>query len=274
MVDPMVGLPTARLARTLDRSSATRYRLDRGHISHRTMSTLSASVGRKATNKKADVLLTQRLLNGAQHFLIPYAPLPEDGIPSTILDSVIEAFQERVVQGVKPDGRVNPNGSTWVKLLQVSTFFPRPPHVQAFLDMAGPAAQKVQSTWKVPTSVLLAQAAVESGWGRHVIGNAYFGIKGTTGTAGGVAFGTTEVIGGKTIKMTDTFRSYRNFEESADDYGRFLSGNARYSAAFTFATNPDRFVDEVAKAGYATDPNYAATVKSIIKSFRLTDYDK
>lgn len=238
------------------------------------MSALSASVGRDARNLKADVLLTQRLLNGALHFLIPYAPLPEDGIPSPALDSLLQAFQERVVLAKKSDGRMDPNGATWAKLVQVSTFFLRPAHVQAFLDMAAPAARQVQTTWKVPASVLLGQAAVESGWGRYVKGNAYFGIKGKSGTAGGVAFGTTEVIGGKTIKITDTFRAYKNFEESADDYGRFLNVNAGYRAAFSFTKDPPRFVDEVAKAGYATDPHYAATVKSIIKSFRLTDYDQ
>ena len=237
------------------------------------MSKLSASVGRDAANRKADVLLTQRLLNGALYFLIPYVPLPEDGVATPELGARLQVFQERIVQSKKPDGRMDPNGATWTKLVQVSTFFVRPEHVQAFLDMAAPAAKIVQGTWKVPASVLLAQAAVESGWGRHVIGNAYFGIKGKTGTAGGVTFGTTEVIGGKTIKMPDTFRAYKNFEEAADDYGRFLDANARYKTAFTFTQDPARFVDEVAKAGYATDPNYAATVKSIIKKVRKKSGD-
>ncbi len=236
---------------------------------------ISASVGRNAKNVTSDVLLTQRLLNGSLHVLIPFAPLPEDGVATAALSDLISAFQQRMFHTEKPDGRIDPGGTTWVRLVQVTTVLrPRPANVQSFLDMAAPAARRVQQTWKVPASVLLAQAAQESGWGAHVKGNAYFGIKGTTGTSGGIAFATTEVIGGETKSITDTFRAYKNFEEAADGYGQFLNENPKYKNAFTFTSDPLRFVDEVAKAGYATDPNYAANVKRIITSFHLTEYDK
>jgi flagellum-specific peptidoglycan hydrolase FlgJ len=151
---------------------------------------------------------------------------------------------------------------------------PRLKHVQAFLDMAGPSAREVAKKWKVPASVLLAQAALESGWGQHVKGNAYFGIKGKKGTTGGVTFGTTEFVDGKQVSINDTFRGYNNFAEAAEDYGKFLSENARYQVALLHTNDPMRFVDEIARAGYATDPLYAQKLKGTIRSQRLTEYDQ
>ncbi len=69
---------------------------------------------------------------------------------------------------------------------------PRPAHVQRFTPMALPAAQDVGRKYGIPVSVVIAQSTLESGWGQTVTGNAYFGVKGTGGTAGGVKFGTTE----------------------------------------------------------------------------------
>jgi flagellar protein FlgJ len=122
--------------------------------------------------------------------------------------------------------------------------------------------------------VLIAQSAQETGWGRHVVHNAYFGIKGHSPDGGSVDFKTTEVINGKVVHETDTFRAYTDFADAADDYGRLLSQNSRYSKAFLFKTDPDRFVHEIAKAGYATDPTYAQSLISIIHSHGLAQYDK
>jgi type VI secretion system secreted protein VgrG len=218
--------------------------------------------------------MVQKLLNACA-YLIALAPrLPEDGVSSPALIDAIRAFQQRAMSVPDPDGRVDPNGATIRKLLEASGMKLRPAHVQAFINMALPAARIVQRTWHVPVSVLIAQAAHESGWGRFVKGNAYFGIKGSTGTTGGVKFKTTEVVGGKAVNIVDTFRGYENFEEAAEDYGRFLNENPRYKAAFTHQQDPLRFVDEIARAGYATDPEYATKVKRIIQSFGLTEYDR
>jgi flagellum-specific peptidoglycan hydrolase FlgJ len=149
-----------------------------------------------------------------------------------------------------------------------------PPYVDAFVRMALPAATRVKARWGVPISVLIAQSAQETGWGGHVKNNAYFGIKGRAPDGSSVDFGTTEVINGKVIHKTDTFRSYTDFADSADDYGRFLSGNVRYRHAFVFKNDPDRFVQEIAKAGYATDPLYAKSVIGIIHAHEFSHYDK
>ncbi len=150
----------------------------------------------------------------------------------------------------------------------------RPRNVQDFLDMASDSAEQAAAKWGVPASVLLAQSALESGWGKHVKNNAYFGIKGKSPTGNSTSFGTTEVIDGKVIHIKDTFRAYADYAESADDYGRFLNENKRYKPAFIHTTEPNQFITEIAKAGYATDPDYAPKLIRLMERYDLYEFDK
>ncbi|MBE3490872.1 glycoside hydrolase family 73 protein [Enterobacter cloacae complex sp. P12RS] len=150
----------------------------------------------------------------------------------------------------------------------------RPRNVQDFLDMASDSAEQAAAKWGVPASVLLAQSALESGWGKHVKNNAYFGIKGKSPTGNSTSFGTTEVINGKVIHIKDTFRAYADYAESADDYGRFLNENKRYKPAFIHTTEPNQFITEIAKAGYATDPDYAPKLIRLMERYDLYEFDK
>jgi len=149
-----------------------------------------------------------------------------------------------------------------------------PPYVTAFITKLLPIAQSVKQTWGVPIAVLIAQGALETGWGQHVKGNAYFGIKGKSESGGSVSFSTHEVVDGKSITIHDSFRAYASLQEAADGYGEFLRSNPRYAAAFAYTDQPDRFVDTVAAAGYATDPDYAHKLKGIIRAHGLAAYDK
>lgn len=149
-----------------------------------------------------------------------------------------------------------------------------PAYVTDFIALLLPVARKVKQTWGVPIAVCIAQAALETGWGKHVKGNAYFGIKGKAPTGKSVNFDTREVIGGRSMTINDKFRAYTDLDEAADDYGRFLKTNARYAACFAFSDQPEQFVDRLAAAGYATDPNYAHVLKSIIRSHSLAAYDQ
>ncbi|WP_324286176.1 glucosaminidase domain-containing protein [Enterobacter hormaechei] len=150
----------------------------------------------------------------------------------------------------------------------------RPRNVQDFLDMASDSAEQAAAKWGVPASVLLAQSALESGLGKHVKNNAYFGIKGKSPTGNSTSFGTTEVIDGKVIHIKDTFRAYADYAESADDYGRFLNENKRYKPAFIHTTEPNQFITEIAKAGYATDPDYAPKLIRLMERYDLYEFDK
>ncbi len=119
----------------------------------------------------------------------------------------------------------------------------------------------------VPALFTLAQAALESGFGKHVKGNNFFGIKDTDGVNGNeIEFLTTEYNRrtGKWIKIKQYFRRYQTPAASFTDQGNFLRKYKRYAGAFRF-TDPYLFAREVAKAGYATDPRYYQKLASIIK---------
>src|SRR3954447_2169313 len=103
-----------------------------------------------------------------------------------------------------------------------------PEHVTAFITMALPYARTVKAKWHVSIGALIAQSALETGWGRSVRDNAYFGIKGKSESAGTTTFTTHEVIKGKSVTIVDNFRAYQDYGDAADDYGRFLNENSRY----------------------------------------------
>lgn len=125
----------------------------------------------------------------------------------------------------------------------------------------------------VPALFTLAQAALESGWGEHVKANNFFGVKDTDGINGNeVEFLTTEYNQAKKVwmKVKQWFRAYSTPAQSFIDHGLFLKKNKRYSSAFLYRNNDIQFAIAVAKAGYATDPNYAQKVKGIISMLKKT----
>lgn len=142
-----------------------------------------------------------------------------------------------------------------------------------FGKLFGPVARENMRKTGVPASVTLAQAALETGWGRSSIGDAknLFGIKGT-GPAGTIRVPTQEFVNGRMITINDNFRKYNSWQESFDDHARLLQ-NSRYGYALQFNKNPDRYAQEIHKAGYATDPNYASKLISIMKANNFYQYD-
>lgn len=143
-----------------------------------------------------------------------------------------------------------------------------------FSKLFGPVARESMKRTGVPASVTLAQAALETGWGASSIGDAknLFGIKGT-GPAGSIRVSTKEFINGRMVTIQDNFRKYHSWAQSIEDHGKLLQ-NARYSPAMKYKNNPDQFAREIHKAGYATDPNYASKLISIMKANNFYQWDK
>ena len=96
-----------------------------------------------------------------------------------------------------------------------------------FLAAMTPVAKEVADELGVSHKIILAQAALESGWGAKAKNNAFFGIK-SHGRAGGQTFTTHEEVDGKQVKITDSFRQYDTPEDSIRGYGDFLKSNPRY----------------------------------------------
>lgn len=237
------------------------------------MKKITASVGLRGENHYSDVRLVQELLNNAFKRDAAAPALRIDGYCGIQTIQSITNFQRKHVNSIRPDGRIDPAGKTFQKLLSQMPASP-PAHVRDFINSFSGAAKIAATKWKVPTSVLLAQAARESGWGKHVKGNAYFGIKGKSPEGNSIDFSTSEVVGSQKISIKDTFRAYRDFAEAADDYGRFLNENPRYKKCFDYSNDPYLFVKTLAVAGYATDPDYAKKISNVIRKYELTKYDK
>jgi hypothetical protein len=141
------------------------------------MTKLTASVGPSKANQLADVKAVQHLIIRNKNNLIPFILPQETGVFDQTTARLIVEFQRRWVKMPMPDGIVDPGGRTLATMIKLAP--PEPPeHVRKFIEMALPAARAVQKKWGVPASVLIAQGAQETGWGRYVKGNAYSGIKG------------------------------------------------------------------------------------------------
>lgn len=146
----------------------------------------------------------------------------------------------------------------------------------AFLDKYGPGAIRSMQSTGVPASVTLAQAILESGWGRSGLTRKafnFFGIKGT-GPAGSLTVRTREVVNGRSIYINAPFKAYHNAAESFVDHGKMLRRLSRYAPCFRYRNDPAQFCRELQRAGYATDPKYATTLIGIINQYGLARFDR
>lgn len=149
----------------------------------------------------------------------------------------------------------------------------KPAHVRAFQDKLADAAEEAEQATGVPAKFMLGQAALETGWGKRVIRNAdgtssnnLFGIKAGPGWKGKVATAvTTEYINGKPHSRVEKFRAYDSHADAFKDYARMLSNNPRYEKVLAHGGDASTFAHGLQRAGYATDPQYAAKLSRIIK---------
>jgi uncharacterized protein YraI len=158
---------------------------------------------------------------------------------------------------------------------------PPPAAGEAFVVWAAGYARQSRASYRVPASVTIAQAILESGWGRSTLtrdGNSYFGMK-CFGTPGPLAAGcrpyrTTECIGDGCFATSASFRVYAGVGASFQDHGLQLATLPRYRPAFAFVNHPDRFAIEIHKAGYATDPGYADSLINLMRRYNLYRFDR
>ena len=144
--------------------------------------------------------------------------------------------------------------------------------VATMLPMAEQAAKRIG----IDPRYLVAQAALETGWGKSVMRQAdgssshnLFGIKATGNWKGDQARAiTSEFRDGQFVKETAAFRSYDSYQDSFHDLVSLLQNNARYKDAVNAADKPEQFVRELQKAGYATDPDYASKISQIAKQMK------
>lgn len=142
-----------------------------------------------------------------------------------------------------------------------------------FVNLVQPYARAIAKETGIPEQFMIAQAALETGWGKHQIRLSenqpsynLFGIKAGKNWKGPVAEAvTTEYINGVAQKVVDKFRVYRSYEESFRDYANLLLTNSRYSGVLK-TQSAVAFAWGLQQAGYATDPYYAQKLIKILNS--------
>lgn len=157
---------------------------------------------------------------------------------------------------------------------QVEHIFESP---ESFVETLMPYAEKAAERLGVSPKVLLAQAALETGWGKHISRDSegkasfnLFNIKADQRWSGkSLEMNTLEFVGGKFIKEQASFRAYDGYGESFEDYVDFLKSNPRYGDAITQAKGDIAFTKALQGAGYATDPDYASKIAGVMNNAAL-----
>jgi len=144
---------------------------------------------------------------------------------------------------------------------------------ETFIDKLKPFAEKAAAALGIQPQALLAQAALETGWGKAQMKMAdgkpsfnLFGIKADSRWDGKQAnVSTLEFRDGVARKERANFRAYESYEDSFNDYANFIYENRRYQKALKNTENPAAYFNELQQAGYATDPKYAEKIMSILR---------
>jgi len=152
---------------------------------------------------------------------------------------------------------------------------------EEFVRRLHPYAEQAAKELGVEPKVILAQAALETGWGRSLIKNSngsnsfnLFNIKADKAWQGKQAqVATLEFDQGIPKKVNAGFRSYDSFKESFRDYVDFIKSNPRYGDALKKAGNAEQYMRELQRAGYATDPKYADKVMNIYQGNTMVEFE-
>lgn len=191
---------------------------------------------------------------------------------------------DTVKSAVLPELHINPvfkritEKPTQVAPIKTSQKKPVESDPQEFIARIKPYAEKAAKELNVGVDVILAQTALETGWGKFVLHDQegkntfnLFNIKAGSKWAGDkVSADTLEFVQGSPVKQKSNFRQYDSYEKSFNDYVSLIKNSSRYSVAAN-AKNANEYIDGLQQGGYATDPDYAKKIKQILKSDFIQD---
>ncbi|OYV29756.1 MAG: flagellar rod assembly protein/muramidase FlgJ [Thiomonas sp. 20-64-9] len=162
-----------------------------------------------------------------------------------------------------------PGGSSTAPSSSAKSATPPLEQAKSFIASILPSVQTAAKQLGVTPVAILAQAALETGWGQHAPGNNVFGVKAGSGWTGGtVQTLTREFQNGVASVGTAAFRAYQNVADSVDNYAALLS-RPRYQSARGQGNDISAFASALQRSGYATDPDYAAKLVAIARSPRM-----
>lgn len=148
----------------------------------------------------------------------------------------------------------------------------------SFVKLLQPYAEQASSQLGVAPDTLIAQAALETGWGQHLPSASdgsssanLFGIKAGSGWSGNTVTAiTTEYggAGGGASSVAQPFRAYASVQQGVNDYVTLLQRNSRYSQALGTGDDVGAFGTALARGGYATDPDYVQKLQATVATVK------
>jgi len=224
----------------------------------------------------ADMLVRQLSKNDTQALAVGGAGDSADGANAGSFAGMASLMDAKLQKAIAAAGGTAKAEATTTAAATTAT--PRrggsqAPHVISFQDKLTAHAEEASAATGIPAKFMLGQAALESGWGKREIkgrdgtnSNNLFGIKATADWKGKVVEATTtEYVNGKAQTKVERFRAYDSYADSFKDYARLITENPRYEKVLASAGDASAFAQGLQKAGYATDPQYANKLTSIIK---------
>jgi peptidoglycan hydrolase FlgJ len=183
-----------------------------------------------------------------------------------------DVIENKTIENKTNENKINSN-----KIIETKAAENKMPVAQTpeeFIAALKPFAEKAAAELKINPDVLLAQAALETGWGKHVIhdpqGNNSFNIfnikKNAAWEGKSVAVQSVEFKQGVAQIETANFRQYDNYLHSFSDYVALMKTNSRYQPALNAGNNSAEYAKALQQAGYATDPRYAEKIKNVLAS--------
>ena len=195
------------------------------------------------------------------------------GRPGGLSDVIARQLERQMGLAPGPIPRVG-SANNSLPVVSEPTSTPKIPEKSAagFVQQHSAAAASASTATGIPAPFMLAQAALETGWGKREIVGAdgtashnLFGIKAGAGWTGAtVDVTTTEYLGGRPQKMVQKFRAYASEAESFADYARLIKGSPRYANVVAQGGSAQGFAHGLQKAGYATDPAYGDKLARVI----------
>ena len=186
----------------------------------------------------------------------------------------LEAYRLRPVRGAAANTSETklPEGAPARTAPMDSSGDPRNWSKGDFVQKLWPWAMEAAKRLGLKPQALIAQAALETGWGQHLMrktdgspSNNLFGIKADKRWGGDrVSFDTLEFEQGVSVKKRAHFRSYDSLRQSFEDYVSFLQSNPRYREALSATADTGRYFTALQEAGYATDPDYARKIEAVL----------
>jgi flagellar protein FlgJ len=236
-------------------------------LSHDNSQYVSASVLRNDADLERQQYALKALSKASSAEVEP-SVAPASTVSDQIKQSVDTPFSQLGLD--KPENSENSAVNVFISPLLAPEFEESDDFVVTMWDYAKQAAAKIG----VNPAVMIAQSALETGWGKHIIKDQkgqssfnLFNIKAHRDWDGDkTSKSTIEFEQGVAVRKVEPFRMYNNFTEAFDDFVHFLKSNGRYEEALDKAHDSEQFLQNLQEAGYATDPNYAEKILSILKS--------